>query len=270
MATKKKFKLKKRFRKYILFIIVILLLVFGGMKFYDTYKYHQTEHYKFIEIGYDDETIKLLEEKLSTKNREYLLNEDKIDYIDKIVGEKYYIDENFQDYLAYYEKNDTKTFKDIVALVNVGATKNWYEETYTTDKTDYTMLINKFSGLPEDWNPGTIKKFSATYAYGTVSAEETCYNAFITMAKAAKKDGITLILTSGYRSTDSQKAIYDDYKNRKGESYADKYAARPGHSEHETGLALDILTYGGLTDTFKTTETYAWLHTHAHADRRGA
>ncbi len=69
MATKKKFKLKKRFRKYILFIIVILLLVFGGMKFYDTYKYRQTEHYKFIEIGYDDATIRLLEEKLSTKNR---------------------------------------------------------------------------------------------------------------------------------------------------------------------------------------------------------
>ncbi len=264
MTTKKKFKLKKRFRKYILFIIIIAVLIFGGMKLYDTYEYRQTEHYKFSEIGYDDETIKLLEDKLSPKNREYLLNEDKIDYIDNIVSEKYYIDENFQSYLTYYEKNDTKTFKDIVAIVNVGATKDWYQDTFTTDKTDYTMLINKFIGLPEGWSPSTIKKFSSTYAYGTVSAEETCYNAFITMAKAAKEDGITLILTSGYRSTESQKEIYEDYKNRKGENYADKYAARPGHSEHETGLALDILTYGGLTETFKTTETYAWLHTHAH------
>lgn len=266
MATKKKkkFKLKKKFRKYILFIIIIMIFTFIGLKVYNTYKYHETEYYQFIKLGYDDDTIKLLEDKLSKTNLDYLLNEDKIDYISSLVSEKYYIDNNLQSYLTYYEDNDKKSFKDIVAIVNVGANKDWYEDAYTTDSSGYTILVNKFATLPSDFTPGEIKKFSSTYAYGTVEAEETCYDAFITMAEDARKDGITLILTSGYRSSERQTAIYEEYKSKKGESYADEYAARPGHSEHETGLALDILTYGGTTDTFKETETYAWLHTHAY------
>lgn len=265
MATKKKFKLKKRFKRVILLIIILIGVYFAGTKIYETYEYHKTSEYKLIEKGYEADTYDILSKKLSKENMNYILKEDKIDYITDLVEEKYYIDSHLHDYLTYYEENNKKSFTDVIALVNTGADKEWYEETKDADTTDkYTMLVNKFNKIPDDYDPGTIKKFSATYAYGEVHAEETCYNAFITMAKAAKEEGITLILTSGYRAHDKQQKIYDDMKNSKGEDYADKYAARPGFSEHETGLSLDILTYGGLTDTFKTTETYAWLHKNAY------
>lgn len=191
---------------------------FFGVKYYNEYMYRQTIDYKILEIGYDENTKELLKKKLSKSNLDYLLNEDKIDYIGDLVGEKYYIDSNFSKYLSYYQENSKKSFSDVVAIVNVGADKKWYQGPVKTDTTDkYNFLVNKFNYL-EDFEEGNIKKFSSTYAYGTVSAEETCYDAFLEMHKAAKKDGITLILTSGYRSNEKQTDIYNDMKNKEGKS----------------------------------------------------
>lgn len=264
MSKKKKFKLKKKFRKVILLLILIAFVIIGGIKLAKTFDYHGTVEYKLIKCGYTKEETKILISKLSKKNIKKLETNDKIDYMSTLVNEKYFIDDNLDKYLDFYRENSKKSFSDVVAIVNVGATKDWYEDIKETDISKGSLiLVNKFNALTESYDPGNIKKFSATYAYGEVSAEETTYNAFIEMAKAAKKDGITLILTSGYRSNAKQKKIYDDMKNTKGEKYADEYAARPGSSEHETGLSLDILTYGGLTETFKDTPTYAWLASHA-------
>ena len=65
---------------------------------------------------------------------------------------------------------------------------------------------------------------------------------------------------SGYRSIDHQKRIYNDYANKNGISYADSIAARPGFSEHSTGLALDIYSKTcSQANLFKDTEVYKWL-----------
>lgn len=264
MAQKKKIKLKKKFRRLLLLLIIVLLCTYFGVNFYKDYKYKQTTEYKLLEKGYESETVELIQNKLDDDSLTLLLSEDKIDYVKEILSEKYFIEKNFEEYLSFYQENSKKSFNDVVTLVNVGATDDWYSDVKITDTSDkYTVLVNKFYALPEDYDVGTIKTFSSTYAYGTVSAEETCYDAFIEMAKSAKEDGITLILTSGYRTYEYQEKLYDDMKASKGEAYADEYAARPGHSEHETGLALDIFTYGGLMETFKTTETYAWLKENA-------
>ncbi|MCI8498296.1 MAG: M15 family metallopeptidase [Bacilli bacterium] len=264
MARLRKIKLKRRLKRFILFSVLICILILMGYKAFLYYKYTTTDEYKLIDKGYEKDTVELFFDKLSDQNLEFIYEEDKIDYLKEIVKQEFFIEERFKEYLEFYKENGKKSFEDVVTLVNVGATKDWYEDAIITDiSKNELVLVNKFYRLPEDYNPGVIKKFSSTYAYGEVSAEETCYNAFIEMATAAKKDGITLILTSGYRTYASQKAVYDDFKRKKGEDYADEYAARPGHSEHETGLALDIFTYNGLMETFKTTPTYAWLKEHA-------
>ena len=265
MARKKKFKLKKKFRRLLLYIVILVIITMFGINRYNVYKYHQTNEYKLLEVGYDEKTVEILLDKLNDKQQGKLIETEKIDYILDIVNEKYFLQKNFEKYLEYYKENSKYSFSDIIAVVNVGADKEWYEETQETDITKgYSILANKFNLLPEEFDAGVIKEFSATYAYGKVSAEETTYHAFIEMAKAAKEDGITLILTSGYRTREKQETLYNDMLKSRGQTYADDYAARPGASEHETGLALDILTYNGTTDTFETTETYAWLIAHCH------
>ena len=70
---------------------------------------------------------------------------------------------------------------------------------------------------------------------------------------------------SGYRSYDYQTELYNNYVAREGQVAADTYSARPGYSEHQTGLAFDILdSHGNLLDGTEYHDAIHWLHTHAH------
>lgn len=70
---------------------------------------------------------------------------------------------------------------------------------------------------------------------------------------------------SGYRSYDYQTELYNNYVAREGQVAADTYSARPGYSEHQTGLAFDILdSHGNLLDGPEYHDAIHWLHTHAH------
>lgn len=83
----------------------------------------------------------------------------------------------------------------------------------------------------------------------------------------AKNDGITLRLSSAYRSEALQKQFYDSYSARDGQEAADKYSARPGTSEHQTGLAADIIPANDqchLQICFGDLPEGKWLAAHAH------
>ena len=68
------------------------------------------------------------------------------------------------------------------------------------------------------------------------------------------------MINSSYRPYKDQERVYNNYKDSRGESGADKIAARPGYSEHQTGLALDIFcTTNSSTKTFAESEAYRWL-----------
>ena len=190
-----------------------------------------------------------------------MLKEEKTDEtIIKLIKQKYFLNKYLDKYLDYMDENRVDDYKNIVSIVNAGGWRDPYKFTENADITKgKAVLVNKYNLLTEDYNAGTIKTFSSEYAYGTVSAEEECYNAFIEMADAAKEDGITLLVTSGYRTYQHQEEVYQEMRNYQGKNYADAYAARAGASEHETGLALDVFTYSATTDNFEKTDTYKWL-----------
>ena len=86
----------------------------------------------------------------------------------------------------------------------------------------------------------------------------------ISMFNAAKKENITIIINSAYRSYKKQEELYNQYLSQYGKEYTDAYAARPGHSEHQTGLTVDVTTYGSNGDNFDKTEAFKWLQDNAH------
>ncbi|WP_338651992.1 M15 family metallopeptidase [Lysinibacillus sp. Y5S-8] len=87
------------------------------------------------------------------------------------------------------------------------------------------------------------------------------------MLAAAKQQGFDLVAFSGYRSFEYQTTLYDNYVKRDGQAAADRYSARPGYSEHQTGLAFDIGERGKedvwLTAEFGETPAGQWLFAHA-------
>ena len=107
---------------------------------------------------------------------------------------------------------------------------------------DGVLIVNKTYSLPQDYNPGGL----------TAETQK----AFTSMQNAASAAGYSLWVTSGYRSYYDQQTLYNNYVWRDGQAAADRYSARPGHSEHQTGLAIDV---NYASDWFGTTAEASWL-----------
>ncbi len=104
------------------------------------------------------------------------------------------------------------------------------------------LIANKSYSLPSSYNPGAILP--------------EALSSFYTMQADAAKAGLNLWITSGYRSYSYQAQLYNSYAARDGYAKADTYSARPGYSEHQTGLAMDINVAG---DQFGLTPESKWL-----------
>jgi len=120
---------------------------------------------------------------------------------------------------------------------------------YSNDGLTYiqgVLIANKSYSLPADFNPGL---------------DPTCQNQFYKLQSDAAAQGLNIWLSSGFRSYDYQNQIYNNYVARDGQAAADTYSARPGHSEHQSGLAIDV---NQIDDSFIGTPEAIWLENHCH------
>lgn len=108
------------------------------------------------------------------------------------------------------------------------------------------LVVNKKYGLPKDYNPGVNPEANA---------------ALKRMQSDASAIGLNLKLVSGYRSYNTQYNLYNNYVRINGQAKADTFSARPGYSEHQTGLAFDV---GSTKGSFANTDESKWLAENCH------
>ncbi len=107
-------------------------------------------------------------------------------------------------------------------------------------KTNYMVLVNKQSKLPNSWED-TIELVDVyTGLDETYQLEKKTAEAYAKLREDLFKDHIVIELDSTYRTVKRQQEIWDEFEKEKGLEYAKKYVAVPGTSEHHTGLALDV------------------------------
>lgn len=111
---------------------------------------------------------------------------------------------------------------------------------------DGVIVVNKTYPLPEDYAPGM---------------QEEATTAFEEMKAAAADAGHRLFIRSAYRDFAWQSDLFASYVKSHGQSAAERFSARPGHSEHQTGLAIDI---NSLSQSFGATDAGRWVAAHAH------
>lgn len=109
------------------------------------------------------------------------------------------------------------------------------------------LIANKTYSLPSSYNPN-----------GLLS---TFMDPFYRMQRDALNEGVNLFIVSGFRSYSRQEVIYNNYVNRDEVSNADRYSARPGYSEHQSGLAADI---NSLDRSFINTKEGQWLNNNCY------
>ena len=266
----KRLKLKKQVWIFLVITIFVSIGIYSGKNIYQKYQYEKTYEYKLINHGYTlEETKKIIEEFPTNEELEYFLSIEKDSTILDLLEEKYFLKKNFQSYLTYKNSNQNKSLSEIIRDINIHLDKDFYEITYKTDTNqDYKMLVNKYYTLPNDYEPDDLVKVPTKYAWGEAgsrSVRKVAYEAFLDMWESASQDGYYLMINSAYRSYQDQETIYNNYKNKRGEKYADSIAARPGSSEHQTGLSIDIFSKTNSNQkTFHETEEAAWLKENAY------
>ena len=110
---------------------------------------------------------------------------------------------------------------------------------------DGILIANKTYSLPADYAPGGLTT--------------ECQTALDALMAGAARDGLSIYPISTYRSYEYQAGLYERYAARDGYAEADRYSARPGHSEHQTGLAIDV---NSLDYDFAYTPEGIWLAAH--------
>lgn len=265
MAKRKKLRLKVDIFLYLAVIIVIIIIANKGINAYKTYKYHQTTEYKLITVGYTKKDIKLLSKYLNENDLLNLTKNKKDKILLGLMSSKLYLHKNLNEYKEYYDVNQNKSFDEIINTVNIHRNYEYYEKNIDTDlNKNYEMLVNKYYFLNENYVPDDLVTISTKFSWGNLGSQKIrkeAYDAYLKMHDAARSEAnIYLMVNSSYRDYQSQQRVYNNYKNNHGEAYADKIAARPGHSEHQTGLSLDIFSISNPSQTtFKDSDSYAWL-----------
>lgn len=258
---KKRLRLKKKVKIILIILVFLIIGSIVGYKGYKSYLYHQTYEYKLLEINYTIEEVKLLEKNLNSTELDNLLLEEKNNTLLELLKENFFKKENLDRYYDYIEKEKVDA-KEAIKIVNINRDYNFYELNLKTNINEkFEMIVNKYFLLTNEYIPENLVLIGNKYSWGDDNyIIDIVFDAFKEMWEDAKKEGYYLMINSAYRSYEDQEEVYNNYKDTYGMKYAEQIAARPGASEHQTGMALDIFEKNNSSSkTFKDTDVYQWL-----------
>lgn len=181
----------------------------------------------------------------------------------KLMHQEYYIHARLSRYLEYQKSHPDLDVKEIITRINSDLDIPFYTNPENTDLTKgFLMIANKHYYLG-NYIPEDLVTIDAKYGYqGKINA--TVYEEYKKLFDAAYQAGMRLTINSPYRSYQTQNTLYNNYSARDGKAAADTYSARPGYSEHQTGLAMDITSNRSNFDSFENTQEFTWMQEHAH------
>lgn len=161
--------------------------------------------------------------------------------------------------------------REIIAAINADK-ESFLQELNTLlsgDTDGLLQLVDKAHFLPEGYAPADLVSLTAATAQGRsyminrdgLSLRRMAEEALEEMAAAAMRNGVTLLVSSTYRSYEYQENVYRRNVAELGQEAADRESAMPGASQHQLGTVID---FGSITDEFAETRAGHWLSANAH------
>lgn len=249
-------------------------------------KLGKVKEYHYIVNVYDDEKPSIIFSKELTieegQNIDLLkdvkVEDNSQEKITPSVEGNYDINEpgKYQLYYVAKDSSDNEAKEEFTLIVKEKKKESSQNDSLSNPQETKTFTTSKgFKGVIKDgitYIDGYLivnKTYSLPSSYGT-SLTSTTKNAFNKMQAAAKLDGINIYIASGFRSYRTQNRLYNNYVARDGKAKADTYSARPGHSEHQSGLAFDICSHdldgqdACINSNFDNTDQAKWLAQNAY------
>ena len=185
-------------------------------------------------------------------------------FLSAIAKLPHYDETRAQRYLAY-RANGSWTLEQVLRIVNTDNDLTYFDDAEEADLADGDLvLVNKYSRLASDYVPDGLVTVEPAYSNGGMLKSEV-NDAFCDLVEAMwAETGLHLVNASPYRSYQTQKNLYARYRTQYSEAATDRFSARAGYSEHQTGLALDVIAPGGTLGGFQNTKQFVWMRDNAH------
>ena len=240
----------------IVFLIIIIVIVIISYFFF-------FKEDKIKETGNNNNTGDVIKKEEKKELTEYEKKLEKLDNINTKIN--FFKAENIDRYIAYKEKNTDFDIEKCIVYVNIGLDKEFYSDIKDSpNKNTNIVLANKYYSLGEDYVPNNLTKIDSRYSSGDRYMQSDATKAFNELAQAAQKEGYTIRAVSTYRSYSYQNGLYTRYANQDGTEKADTYSARAGHSEHQTGLAVDVDNAKLSYTSFGNAKEFNWMKENAY------
>lgn len=177
----------------------------------------------------------------------------------------YFISENSERYINYKKQHLDYSYEKVITYVNIGLDYDFYENVKSIENGhDITVLVNKYNKLPDNFEPELVQVDPSMCApgVGPQYLRKEAYDAFVKMHQDAKQLGLNITAYGTYRSIETQHWIWNNAVNS-GRTIedVDSLNARGGHSEHHTGLAVDVIKNNYSVEE---TKEFEWYRENAH------
>lgn len=238
------FFIKKNLYEVTLIVTDDVAPIIEGVKNIEIYETEEIDLLKEIKVtddSHDEISILVKGDYDITKKGEYPLIYEAKDKAGNVTTKEFTL--NVKEKVVEKPKNNLDSSNGIVGTTSKGYKIEVRNGAYYINN---ILIANKTYALPSTYAPGLLPELN---------------EAFSKLKAAALEDGIELKIISGFRSYNSQYSIYNNYVARDGKAEADTYSARAGHSEHQTGLAIDV---NSLMFDFGETKEGKWLQSNAY------
>lgn len=220
---------------------------------------------KFNSKGYNKNTIKYVLENLDSKQMTSILSKNYNKDFEKYITLDLFNYNKYNRYTKFQKDNPELCLDDVVTQVELNLDKDNYESTIEEKNCDsYMCLVNKHRYLSEDFEPKDLVDMEDKYANNRDNQKrlrKEAYKYFKKMVDDAKKDNINFYAESAYRTYSYQEYIYNGNLNVYGREKTDTFTARPGYSEHQTGLTVDLANTWTIKENSK---EYNWIDKNGH------
>ena len=226
---------------------------------------------KLLDLGYKNKDINTFYEKVpksidvitSNKYDKNIINYISLDYFKEENLDRY-IKYDFIDTKSVYDTTILKekyNYEDTVTFVNAYLDKDYYSNDIPLSKdkaSKLDVIVNKYNKLDKDYEPEDLTVINSKFASGTQKLRKEAADKFEEMASDMLKENLKIYAGSTYRSYSYQEGLYNRYVKKDGFKEAETYSARAGYSEHQLGLAVDIVN-GKWNYLSEGDKEYTWL-----------
>lgn len=235
---------------------------------YQKIKYQNQKHFirninRFIKIGYSDYEISMIVSHGDDDAVSEFTKRKKIRYLEEFYSISYAKLENYDRYIQYMD-NSCEDEETTVLHVNLDLDKEDYEDSIEITKFAIDMFVNKHHNLNKDFKVDHLVTIDKKYTITNdkIQANNEAYQAFIKMQKDAEKEDMHILINSCYRSYEDQEKTWNTYQKLYGDNYVLRYVAKPGYSEHQTGLGFDLAS--ATSNIFADSKESKWLFDNAY------